>query len=287
MSSLQIRSLAANEVSLPLAWAAAEGWNPGLQDAVAFHAADPDGFLVGEVDGRPVGVISAVRAGDGFGFLGLYIVAPEFRGRGHGMAMWRAAMSRLAGRCVGLDGVVAQQANYAKSGFVLAHRNLRQGGVAPAGKPANFSSGGVAAGLVSASEVDFAALVAYDAGHYGARRPEFLRAWLSMEGARALARVEGGVIRGFGVARPCGTGVKIGPLFSEDEAGAELLFNALADLRPGEPLFLDTPEPNPAALALACRHGLAPVFETARMYCGPAPALPLDKIYGITTFELG
>jgi len=29
------------------------------------------------------------------------------------------------------------------------------------------------------------------------------------------------------------------------------------------------------------------VFETARMYTGPAPAIDLARIYGITTFELG
>ena len=29
------------------------------------------------------------------------------------------------------------------------------------------------------------------------------------------------------------------------------------------------------------------VFETARMYLGPKPALPLDRLYGVTSFELG
>ena len=38
-------------------------------------------------------------------------------------------MARLEGRVVGLDGVVDQQANYQRSGFVLAHRNIRFGGV--------------------------------------------------------------------------------------------------------------------------------------------------------------
>ena len=33
--------------------------------------------------------------------------------------------------------------------------------------------------------------------------------------------------------------------------------------------------------------GMHPVFETARMYNKEAPPLPLEKIYGITTFELG
>lgn len=33
--------------------------------------------------------------------------------------------------------------------------------------------------------------------------------------------------------------------------------------------------------------GLAPVFETARMYRGAMPRLPLERIFGITSFELG
>src|SRR5690606_9900185 len=105
---LQIRALTRDEMSLPIEWAALEGWNPGLHDADCFYAADPDGFLVGELDGEPVGCISAVKYGSEFGFIGLYIVRPEFRGRGFGMQLWRAAMERLAGRNVGLDGVVAQ-----------------------------------------------------------------------------------------------------------------------------------------------------------------------------------
>jgi hypothetical protein len=47
------------------------------------------------------------------------------------------------------------------------------------------------------------------------------------------------------------------------------------------------PEPNAGAIALADRHGLKPSFEVARMYRGPAPDLPLERIFGITTFELG
>ena len=55
----------------------------------------------------------------------------------------------------------------------------------------------------------------------------------------------------------------------------------------GDAVYLDLPEPNAAARALAARHDLQPVFETARMYAGGALALPLQHIYGITSFELG
>ena len=41
------------------------------------------------------------------------------------------------------------------------------------------------------------------------------------------------------------------------------------------------------AMALAQAQGLRSVFETARMYAGPAPAGELGRLYGITSFELG
>jgi hypothetical protein len=91
----------------------------------------------------------------------------------------------------------------------------------------------------------------------------------------------------YGVIRRCRTGFKVGPLFSETEEEADVLFRSLAAEAGGEPVFLDIPEPNPAAQALAARYGLSPVFETARMYRGPDPRLPLSRIFGITTFELG
>lgn len=277
-----IRSLAAAELALPVAWAAAEGWNPGLHDATAFHAADPGGFLVNELpSGKPASVISAVRTGADFGFIGFYISAPALRGHGHGFALWKAALARLEGRTIGLDGVVAQQANYAKSGFVLAHRNLRYGGLASA-TPAPIPDD-----IIDARTVPFGTLTAFDAAHFGRPRSGFLRAWLALPDSRALVRLRDGAIAAFGVIRRCREGVKIGPLFATTETDADTLFTALAGFAPGEPLFLDPPEPNAAAIALARRHGLSPVFETARMYRGPAPALPLPHIYGITSFELG
>jgi hypothetical protein len=91
----------------------------------------------------------------------------------------------------------------------------------------------------------------------------------------------------YGVIRRCRTGFKVGPLLSETEEEADVLFWSLAAEAGGEPVFLDIPEPNSAAWALAERHGLSPVFETARMYRGPDPQLPLSRTFEITTVELG
>ena len=66
---------------------------------------------------------------DRFAFLGFYIVRPELRGRGFGLRLWQAGLAHAGSRAVGLDGVVAQQDNYRKSGFKLAYRSIRYGGV--------------------------------------------------------------------------------------------------------------------------------------------------------------
>jgi hypothetical protein len=61
MSDLRIRSMRSDEISIAVDWAAAEGWNPGLADAACFAMVDPDGFLIGELDGAPVATVSCVN----------------------------------------------------------------------------------------------------------------------------------------------------------------------------------------------------------------------------------
>lgn len=217
--SYQIRAMSAAEFELAVEWAAREGWNPGLNDALAFRVADPAGFLVGLKGGVPVASISVVRYGTDFGFLGFYIATPEARGQGLGYRLWQAGMAHLHGRNVGLDGVPAQQANYRKSGFTLAWRNIRFGGAAHAGR---IVAPGLA--LVDARSLPFAQLAEYDRRFFPAPRDAFLVAWIGMTGHRALAATCGGNIVGLGVIRPCREGHKIGPLYADRRETAEALF---------------------------------------------------------------
>src|ERR1700726_1837499 len=132
-----VRRMARAELGRGIEGASGEGWNPGLPPAEPFSPPDPHGFFLGLLDDEPVACISAVAYDDAFGFIGFFIVRPEFRGRGFGLRIWNAAMSYLGDRTIGLDGVIARQASYQKSGFRLAHRNVRYegvgGGQAPAG----------------------------------------------------------------------------------------------------------------------------------------------------------
>ncbi len=276
--SFVVRRMTEADLALALEWAASEGWNPGLHDAHCFYAADPQGFFLGERDGAPIGCVSAVHYGSGFGFLGLYIVKAEYRGRGFGLELWRAALDHLGGRVIGLDGVVAQQENYRKSGFRLAFRNIRQKG---------RGGGAAPPGLTDLSAIPIAEILRYDETAFPAPRADFLKSWIGQQQAVALGVVDGERLTGYGVLRACREGFKIGPLFADDEETADRLFAGLMARAPGAPVFLDTPEANSAAVALAARYAMTPIFETARMYKNGTPQMGLERCFGVTTFELG
>jgi GNAT superfamily N-acetyltransferase len=269
-----------DEVPLAVDWAAAEGWNPGLADAACFATVDKDGFLIGELEGEPVATISCVNYNDRFAFLGFYIVRTDFRGRGYGLRIWKEAIAHAGARVIGLDGVVAQQANYKKSGFALAHANIRYGGtVTGMNAPKE--------GVFALSDVPFTVVEASDATVFPAPRANFLRAWIASPGHIGRALLRDGQLAAWGVIRPCRQGWKIGPLVADDRAAAEAVLASLLAAMGGGEISLDVPSVNPEAVALAQNLGLSPVFETARMYTGAIPPLRTERVFGVTTFELG
>ncbi|MGY0573386.1 GNAT family N-acetyltransferase [Bradyrhizobium sp. RDM12] len=280
MSDLQIRHLGPEEISIAIDWAAAEGWNPGLHDAACFAIPDANGFLVGEIDGEPVATVSCVNYDDRFAFLGFYIVRAGFRGRGHGLRIWNAAMAHAGSRVIGLDGVVAQQDNYRKSGFQLAYANIRYGGAITAPQRAR-------ADVVALGTIPFALVEADDATVFPARRGAFLRAWVDTPGHAGRALLRGGRLAAWGVIRPCRIGRKIGPLVADDRAAADAIVQALLASPGSNEIVLDIPAVNREGIALAESLGLKPTFETARMYTGPVPSQRLDRVFGVTSFELG
>lgn len=261
-----------DDVTRALTWAADEGWNPGHDDASAFHAADPDGFFVATSDGVPVAAISVVNHTDDFAFLGLYLVRPAFRGQGIGLALWHHALKHAGNRTVGLDGVADQQDNYEKSGF------------SPVGTTTRYSGEITGQGyddvrLATASDIE--TLINLEAHVSGVRKTRYMQAWLGPTETRKTWVTQGG----FCTVRQCQVGAKIGPLVANNLDVAERLIEHAATTF-GQPIVIDVPEPS-AELAQLCQgRGLAPSFHTARMYRGPfTPAPP--AIYAVATLELG
>jgi GNAT superfamily N-acetyltransferase len=277
-----VRFMTPDEVQLAADWAAREGWNPGLKDAKAFYATDPKGFLIGLADDVPVAVISAVRYAREFAFIGFYIAHPDFRDQGYGFRLARQAGKRCQGINTGLDGVLDKVEIYGQLGFKLAYRNGRWKGIS-AGKPAKRP-----AEVLDARSQGLSKIAAYDRMMFPAERKAFLKIWLTEGGHTGLAWVEGGVIKGYGVIRPCQVGYKVGPLFADKPEIARELYLALAGTVPvGSEVFWDTPMCNTVAVEMAKEMGMSVVFETARMYSQGLPDIDLARVYGVTTFELG
>lgn len=278
MYSIQTASF--EQVKIMLDWARQEGWNPGLDDAKNFQLVDPNGFFIGSLDDKPVAAISNVSYGDKLFFLGLYIVHPEYRGQGLGYQIWQHAMNYTGQINCGLDGVVAQQANYMKSGFKLAYRNIRYA------IKENLQSAFQSVELVILNNLLLDAVLDYDQRLFPAPRKNWLMAWVLNH--TTLVYCKDNQIMGYGVIRRCHVGYKIGPLFANNQQVAEDIFQGLcAKVELGAEIYLDIPEPNLQALKLVENFNMQAVFETARMYTQHAPEVNLDKIFGVTTFELG
>ncbi|WP_338721236.1 GNAT family N-acetyltransferase [Devosia sp. XK-2] len=270
--TVDIRTLDLDDIETLIDWAAAEGWNPGVVDASAFHAADPKGFLGAFVDGVMVAGISVVAYDDDFGFLGLYICHPDFRGQGYGRAVWDAGMTYLGNRIVGLDGVPEQQANYQRMGFAADYETVRMGGVLRR----------VAARHCHIEVLDSVEPVRdVDQACFPARRDRFLEAWISPP-HQALVAMRDGQPCGYMVVRACRKDRKIGPLFAADLASARDLIGAIEGV-----VQIDVPQYQTGLLAELDALGFSAQFRTARMYRGPAPALRREQIFGVTSLELG
>lgn len=260
-------------------WAVAEGWNPGVADSAAFFAQDPEGFFIGRIDGEPVSAISVVNYGDDYAFLGWYLVRPDVRGRGYGLTTWKTALAHAENRTVGLDGVVAEQDNYRRSGFEPAHRTFRFTGTAPAVE--------APADVRAVRPADLAEITAYDGTCTPADRPRFLEHWLTGPGHHAVVRRVGDRVTGYGVIRPGHDCSRIGPLFADTAEDARALFAGLTAQEAGREVAIDVPETNAAAVALAEEADFTPSFETARMYTGPVRPYARERVFGVTTLELG
>ena len=268
-----------SDLEMVLDWAADEGWNPGLDDARAIMAADPQGFFLKYVDGEPAAAISVVNHAPDFAFLGLYICRPDHRGAGHGIDVWNVGLKHAGARSVGLDGVPDQQPNYRKSGFAPAGKTVRWQGVVsmpPAG-PAHVADGD-----------DLDRLLRADRRISGVDRPAFLRTWLEPLPDRYTVVLDNGADDpAFATIRACRTGFKIGPFAARSEADALALLAHVTRDTPDAPVFVDVPEQSEALTNLLQRLSFTPVFKTARMYLGQRPKVDEPDYYGVCTLELG
>jgi hypothetical protein len=274
MDGYRTRTMTRDDVALAVDWAAQEGWNPGLHDAASFPRSRPQGFFVGELAGEPVASISVVKYGAASPSSASTSCCRHFAARPR-LGAVAARHGQRGGRQVGLDGVVAQQDNYRKSGFSLAWRNVRYEGAGHS-QPARATR----AWSCRCSRCPSRDVAAYDRPFFPADRARFLRAWLQQADASPSASSTSGRLQGYGFDAPL-------PQRLEDRAavrrqrggGGSALRRWPARPARASRCSWTCPEPNArAANALARRHGMR--WCSRRRGCTPARRrrLPMERL---------
>lgn len=289
-SFLRIRPLQRDDIAAVTDWARQEGFAPGRGDLAIYRHTDRQGIWVGWLGGERIGCITGVRYNAAYGFLGLYLVRPAWRGRGYGLQLWEHALEHLADLpCVGLEAAPDRVDDYARWGFAPASPTTRWQGISDGTIPA--AAAAAAWQLLEGEAIPERAVQCFDAQREPSPRPHFLSQWLHHPAGTVLALIDAaGDCHGFGRIRPCllerGEGWRIGPLMAETPEAADRLLRGLLHRHPGV-VLIDAPGANGAAVPLLERLQFRPVGTTLRMYRGEAPAASLRDVYGLACLELG
>lgn len=281
---------------------AALGSRPGALDHFSFFAADPTGFFVGELDGKVISSVSAVKYSHEYAFFGHYIVDTLYRRKGYGLATYKAALISLPKRCNFAGDVVQHRVKLYEShyGYKSAWRNQRVSVVSSNASSilsALKNTPGIKIEPVSMSEFDD--LLAYDTSIHVHPRSAFLKRWLFSPNCYSYAaKNANGYVVGYAVVRTARRkedGWKIGPLFADNSQIARMLYKAVCNIVTGRDptgkITIDVPfgdVPNPDAHRIIEELSASVEGASMRMYSNSIPSnIPLHKVFGVTTLELG
>lgn len=213
-----------------------------------------------------------------FNFIGIYIVKPEERKKGFGLKTWQEAFKLIADQPAALDAVLEQINNYQKFGFKPAHHHFRYQGII---------TGKILSEVRDLKTIDFEQLCRYDRQYFPSYRPDFLYCWINQPHGQGYAIINDGDLLGYGVIRKATDGFKVAPLFAENQDIAEKLFLALATYAEGSNLYVDVPNINKSAILFFENYKMNPIFECVRMYTGEPPHIDWQKVFAVTSLELG
>lgn len=209
---LVIRPMTPSDLPFAASCTAAEGWlSENLTTLQGFYLHDPQGCLLAELDGQPVGMGIATSYGKS-GFIGELIVRPGCRGSGVGATLLNRAVSSLQSRgaqTVYLDGVVKAVPLYERNGFRKICRSWRFSGKL---------TRRVTPQVRAMQPDDLPAVYALDLQAFGVNRSFFLRCRLELFPELCKVWVEGERLVGFILGRRGEGWVSAGPwVVAEDK----------------------------------------------------------------------
>tara|TARA_R110002124_G_scaffold49691_9_gene145475 strand:+ start:753 stop:1598 length:846 start_codon:yes stop_codon:yes gene_type:complete len=273
-----LRTLTPDDMPDLMALVNEAGWNQTPQDWKMMLALG-NGRGLADQTGRIVASALTLPHGNSLGWIGMVLVAGEWRKRGCATRLLDDCIAELsdASRVAGLDATPAGQPVYERLGFAGTERISRWR------RPAYGSAGEVADGIIPAGQDDLAWIAALDAEIFGAPRPELIQDLCSR--TDPMGWIAGD--NGFLLHRMGRNARQIGPLCASDTATAGcLLDTALAQF--GEALVIDACDAHSGLGALLKARGFVVERPFTRMYLGaPTPTGDPGRLFAIAGPELG
>ena len=296
-----IHSMNRGQLAIARQWAVQEGWNPGKHEAKPFLAADPKGYWMANLLGRPIACLAGVRYQKidqpYFAWLGSYIVRSEYRGQGYGKCLWDHTREQLSDyKTIGLHAVLKQVETYQKDGFEVPHDQALNTRWVHQTKPKRFYHQQSDIEVLSLKDVFnekphlcMNHILEYDTRIFSTNRANFLKSWLNMPRTKVFFAFDGNDIIGYGALSATEEGYTIAPLFAKNAEVAEALYLKLLKTVPeNSAVFVDTTALNSTAESVLRQIGFQEVFQTCSMYTtgSDIPSLKHDEIFAMTSLEI-
>ncbi|HVH66334.1 MAG TPA: GNAT family N-acetyltransferase [Gemmatimonadales bacterium] len=260
--SLRLRLMTPDDIPVGMHLKDLAQWNQTVADWERFLALSPDGCFAAECDGRVVGTSTAIVYEGRFGWIGMVIVDPGYRGQGIGRALLERAIQYVESQRIPvakLDATPQGRPLYQTLGFVdeyaierwVLHRpslGRRQAQQQP-----------------SEIAVDVLQL---DREVFGADRGALLRSLAESAPELALVERRGGMVVGYAFGRRGSLADHLGPWVARDERAAARLLGEFLERTGRDLVFVDAVTQNPWGLPLVTKCGFQFSRPLTRMVRG-------------------
>lgn len=275
-ADLHPMTAAPGDLEAALGLSRAAGWSFRLEDwSVAQRLGE--GVLARQ-DGQVIGSALCWLYGAGFATLGSIIVAPAMQGRGLGRLLLARVLEIAGPRAVLLHATAEGLRLYQGVGFNAVGTVAQH-----MGKPMIAPAAASQVRRVRAEELLL--LAAMDRRAFGAGRCRMIDEFLGIGTAAVSER--GGVLRGFAVCRPFGTGRVIGPVVAADPEEAKALILHFLQAHAGESLRVDTSSDSGLGPWLTAQ-GLPEVGRVTTMLRGQHPGREgPERIFALASQSFG
>ena len=275
---------------------ARQGWRPCVDDIECYLQLDPTGILIGELNGKAIATLSAIKYPDGYSHFGSFIVKEKYRNHGYGAKLAETGIAN----CAPIKNMSAYAVQEMAKAYEKTYGLLPRWSVVK--HDINISKALDTLRACNTSEcevknidqINMQDIYNYDTDVFGYNRDKFLEKWLNTPGARTRVAVnkEGSIV-GYVAVRLAffqDEGYKIGPLFCESiEVGKALLKEVLEDVHEcglslSNSAILDSPTgKNPEAKKLVQLLSGRSLGNLEFMTTNDLPKGRFDQWFGVTS----